>query len=480
MGSINLNNDEIPFLAVPLPEDILKLKWAGEFEQADRVIDRRLKKELPEGLRKRLMLEKEMLKQVPGQYPYTWEKALQRMRDNIRDFREEELKELWEEDAADWIFIRGEVHFRDNFLENIVKTRGEYRKRILDPRLDGESVHGEILDRTIEEMRKNGHLAEEIRMKIRLRIKEEAERENARIRVYLPVPLEYEQIRNVRLTAVRIGGQPAKAEEYTLAPPDSEQRTVCMETVHRRGQEYEIQFSFENHMKYVDLSTSKALELAAGGEWEMGLGIHDPSHYLGERLPHIRFTPYIRGLAREIVGEEKNPLAKARKIYDFITTHVNYSYVRSYLTLENIPEEAAVSLKGDCGVQALLFIVLCRVSGIPARWQSGLFTAPHKVGCHDWAQFYIAPFGWLFADCSFGGSARRNHSDSRWNFYFGNLDPFRLPAAREFQADFVPASRFLRSDPYDNQTGEVEYEDRGLLRGEYETSFLIESISPLA
>ena len=125
-------------------------------------------------------------------------------------------------------------------------------------------------------MRKNGHLAEEIRMKIRLRIKEEAERENARIRVYLPVPLEYEQIRNVRLTAVRIGGQPAKAEEYTLAPPDSEQRTVCMETVHRRGQEYEIQFSFENHMKYVDLSTSKALELAAGGEWEMGLGIHDP------------------------------------------------------------------------------------------------------------------------------------------------------------------------------------------------------------
>ena len=43
MGSVNLNNDEIPFLAVPLPEDILKLKWAGEFEQADRVIDRRLK-----------------------------------------------------------------------------------------------------------------------------------------------------------------------------------------------------------------------------------------------------------------------------------------------------------------------------------------------------------------------------------------------------------------------------------------------------
>lgn len=33
-----------------------------------------------------------------------------------------------------------------------------------------------------------------------------------------------------------------------------------------------------------------------------------PSFDLEEQLPHIRFTPYLRNLADEIVGDESNPL----------------------------------------------------------------------------------------------------------------------------------------------------------------------------
>ena len=72
---------------------------------------------------------------------------------------------------------------------------------------------------------------------------------------------------------------------------------------------------------------------------------------------------------------------------------------------------------GRCGIQALLFVTLCRAVDIPARWQSGLYTTPVNVGCHDWAQFYVEPYGWLFADCSFGGSAWRAGSPApsgRW------------------------------------------------------------------
>ena len=47
--------------------------------------------------------------------------------------------------------------------------------------------------------------------------------------------------------------------------------------------------------------------------------------------------------------------------------------------------------RGDCGIMALTFITLCRLVGIPARWQSGLSVSPTGVGCHDWAMFYIAP-----------------------------------------------------------------------------------------
>ena len=32
-----------------------------------------------------------------------------------------------------------------------------------------------------------------------------------------------------------------------------------------------------------------------------------------------------------------------------------------------------------------------------------------------------------------------------------------------------PVKKYQRCDPYDNQTGEVEYEDEGLLQGDFET-----------
>ena len=74
---------------------------------------------------------------------------------------------------------------------------------------------------------------------------------------------------------------------------------------------------------------------------------------------------------------------------------------------------------------------------------------------------------WSPSDCSFGGAAFREGYEERWDFYFGNLDPYRMPAAREFQADFNPPMSHLRNDPYDNQMGEAEYGDRSLKENEY-------------
>lgn len=476
METTGLNNSAFETLAVPLPEDVLKLKWCGEFEQAEKLIDRKLEKELPKALKTRLMLEKEILKRMPGQYPYTWEQALGMMRENIRDFKDEELMQLWQDDAADWIYIHGQVHFRSSFLRNLVKTRKAYEERVMNPELAGDSRGHELLDTTIEAMKAEGGQTRRFHMKITIRLKPEAERDGSKIRVYIPIPVEYAQVEGFKLLSVTIGERKAEEDEYIVAPPQQVQRTVCIETIHKTGQVYGAEFEFENHSDYVDLNSPKAIEKAAGAgadfkkadvKWE----IDDPELYLGELLPHIRFSPYIKALAAEITEGETNPLVKARKIYDFVTTRVMYSYVRSYFTITDIPQYVASSLKGDCGVQALLFITLCRASGIPARWQAGLYTTPLTVGNHDWAQFYVEPFGWRFADCSFGGSAYRKQSELRWNFYFGNLEPFRLPAAREYQGDFMPLSRHLRHDPYDNQEGEVEYEDAGLTEDEFETDF---------
>ena len=163
-----------------------------------------------------------------------------------------------------------------------------------------------------------------------------------------------------------------------------------------------------------------------------------------KRFP-IRFTPFLRSLAEEITGNETNPLCKAEKIYDYITTHVKYSFMKEYFLLDDIPEYCAINRKGDCGVQALLFITLCRIAGIPARWQSGLSATPESIGPHDWAQFYRL-HGWLHADLSFGGSAFRAGDEERRKFYFCNLDPLRMVANTEFRAP-LPKKKGLRADP---------------------------------
>lgn len=60
-GEIQMDNSYFDSLAVVLPEDIEKLKWRGEFDRAVRRIDSRLEKDIPQALRKRLMIERRFL-----------------------------------------------------------------------------------------------------------------------------------------------------------------------------------------------------------------------------------------------------------------------------------------------------------------------------------------------------------------------------------------------------------------------------------
>ena len=46
-------------LNTPLPEDLMKLKWNGQFKLMQEMIDLRLKKDIPAKLKERLELEKE-------------------------------------------------------------------------------------------------------------------------------------------------------------------------------------------------------------------------------------------------------------------------------------------------------------------------------------------------------------------------------------------------------------------------------------
>ena len=146
---------------------------------------------------------------------------------------------------------------------------------------------------------------------------------------------------------------------------------------------------------------------------------------------------------------------------------MKYTFMPSYILLDNIADNCARNHTGDCGVLALLFLTLCRCAGIPAQWQSGLTAEPDFIGGHDWVRFYVEPYGWIFADTSYGTGAVRLGKEERRKFYFGNLDPYRMVANSAFQAPFTTLKEQMRADPYDNQLGEIETDQRGFSFDEY-------------
>ena len=435
---------DLKYLEIELPEDILKLKWAGYYDRAIKLIDERISRDIPFALKQRLIIEKDILKRMPVMYIYSFDEALKELQENIEGFTAEELQELSDSGAVDWIFIDGKPYFRDNILENTLKTSKDAVKRVKKPELAADSSQrANMLRETMETMKKDGHLSYRFKVRETIKPSDEARRIGEVAKVHLPLPLEYSQVKNVKIL------ETSHTPRY-ICGDNALAKTIYFEEKLESDTEFSVTYEFETHMKYNDPKPED-------------VSPDQPHFYTEEHLPHIRFTNYIKELLHEIVVDEKNPLVKAHLIYNYITGHANYSFVRPYFLITDIPGYLATGWKGDCGIQALLFITLCRAAGIPARWQSGLYCNPmSEVGSHDWAEFYVAPFGWLYADCSFGGGAHRAGDEERRQFYFGNLDPFRIPANCQYQAEMYPLKEHLRNDPYDNQTGEIEYSDRGL------------------
>lgn len=423
-------------LSMALPEDILKRKWAGDLDGAIKAIDRRLKLELPEMLRARLICERERIRRLPTQYPWNREEALSKLREIVPSVTEEQFDE-WELDGRiDFIYIRGEKRYFVRCHRSITKHPDLVRQA-------GREVSpvNDWLDPMIREIREKGSLTRRITLETSIYVEKE-DFVPGEYLMHLPFPAASAQQYDIRL----LEGDPDG-----IAPEDASARTVYWRRQLDEWHEFVLKYSYVSSIKYADPLHQPA---PAAPLYPNAAPPCDAD--LAEFGAFMRFTPYLKALADDLAEGAATPAEKAWRFYEFVTTKVDYSFMRDYFQIDDLNEYCAVNLRGDCGLQALLFIILCRIGGIPARWQSGMAVEPSYTGSHDWAQFYLDGWGWLFADCSYGGSAYRYGSAERHQFYFGNLDPMRMVANREFQAELTPALSVLRVDPYDNQSGEAE------------------------
>ena len=453
-------NEWMRATAAGLPEDILREKMAGNLENAVKLIDLRLAQtNLPKALRDCLLAEREMILRLPQDFPYTKAEALAKIRQKVPDFNETEWQAMLAAGQIRWIYLNGEMRIFDRFFESMCKSMPHFAQRAALALGGGESAlrgtAGDVrLNRTMQAMKEQGSLGCRIRIRASVKVKDETFTPGMTVRVHLPIPAACAQQSEIRIESV----WPAGAE---LAPETAPQRTVFWQETMQQNHEFRVEYSYKSTATWHDTAAEppkKSTEPAPGPEC------------CAELLPHIRFTPYLRALAGELAEGADSPLEKARRFYDFITLNCKYTYMPSYFSLEDIAENCARTFTGDCGVFTLLFITLCRCAGIPAQWQSGLVAEPDFIGGHDWARFYAEPFGWLYADPSYGIGAVRAENEERRQFYFGNIDPYRMIANNAFEAAFTPAKTFWRTDPYDNQLGEVETGQRGLRYEEYTRS----------
>ena len=426
-----------------LPEDLDRAKKSGDFEHFLKLIDLRL---ASDRLTRRLMLEKMMLSRFTRRYPYTREEVLALCKRRIRDFTQEEFEFYENSGIVDYIYVLGEKKYLSSFCSTLIKTVPSLAARRTDK--PEEADDGTAFQPFYEDIKANGSVKYRFRIKSSLKIEDEAFKSGETYTVHMPAPAFSAQQAegDIRISA---------DADALISAANAAQRTVCFQRRLTENRPFEVVSEFTSKINYVDpfQDAPRIVYPDVPGPCEDDLS---------EQFPHIVFTPYLRQLAAWIVGEEKRPLYQAKKIYDYITLNVRYSFMRSYLTIERQAEYCALNLKGDCGIQAVLFITLCRILGIPARWQSGWTVDKFSTGDHDWAQFWTEEFGWLFADPSYGGGGTRQEDEIKRNFYFGNIDPFRMVANRRYMSEFEPNKRYLRFDPCDSQDGEVETETEGL------------------
>ena len=134
--------------------------------------------------------------------------------------------------------------------------------------------------------------------------------------------------------------------------------------------------------------------------------------------------------AERIVGKEKNPYLKARRIYDWVTTEL--AIVSAPGTGSAL--DALRDKRADAYSAALLFCALARSVDIPALPDAGFLVDRNRTSTrHFWAEFWIDGFGWVPVDPGLGAGAAPAgftlRADAK-DYYFGNLDSQRILFSR--------------------------------------------------
>ena len=432
-------------------EDYQSLIENGEFSKAKKNIEQQLlsNKNLSSTEKRDLQFEMERMERIRRDFTKTRADVLAFIKKYIPDVTEADMQRWEDEKSLEVMIIDGEKRYFNHAARNLFRINKACKKVWNAHHIKDASGPGFALDRhnraVISAVRQTGKkYVEPVRMKISysINVKKDAVPENETIRCWIPFPREIEG----RQTDIQILRTfPAK---YELAPKEALQRTIYFEQKAKADApaRFEVEYSYTNRGTYAHIDPEKVKRSASSASL---------ADFLKEEPPHIVFSDTLKALSKKITGNEKNPYLIARKLFAWVDQNIPWASAREYSTIRNIPLYACLNRHGDCGIQTLLFITLCRLNGIPARWQSGWEFKPPDDSMHDWGMIWFEPYGWLPMDVTYGLRDTEDE-DFSW-FYLHGMDSYRLIFNDGISKDFVPPKEHFRSETVDSQRGEVEW-----------------------
>lgn len=358
----------------------------------------------------------------------------------------------WEKTGAvELRVIDGEKRYFYNAAPNLFRI--DKTCRAIKVKKDGDELEGsEKVDlvnipKIIAKVKSGkSHLAEPKKIKIRytLTVKPDVVPAGETIRCWLPFPrTDIERQQNVKLLST-------SESQYQRSPVDCAHSSVYMERKAVAGKPtvFSEEFEFVSNGSWFNVLT-KAVK-----PYDTNSAMY--KKYTSERDRHIVFTPRLRQLADSLTQGVSNPVVKAQRIFEWINDNFPWASAREYSTIENIPEYVLENHHGDCGQVTLLFLTLCRISGIPAHFESGFMLHPNAENLHDWGEIYFEGIGWVPVDMSFGIPTYAKNEDEKW-FFLGGIDSWRMVVNSDFGEKLFPAKIWPRSETVDFQRGEVEW-----------------------
>jgi transglutaminase-like putative cysteine protease len=134
----------------------------------------------------------------------------------------------------------------------------------------------------------------------------------------------------------------------------------------------------------------------------------------------------VQAAALAIIGRERNPYLRARRIYDWLLKEGGIQEeARGGGAVEALETKSASAYTA-----ALLFCALARAAEIPANPVSGVLIDRYRATKpHYWAEFWLDGFGWVPVDPALGAEkgpqAFSPHEDPA-AYYFGSIDNQRI------------------------------------------------------